>query len=163
MRYVLAVAVVFLSCLATASAQPPDPAITAPVFKFVDAFNKGDLAAAAATHAAGADLAIIDEVPPFIWRGPNAFQAWTAALDADAKQKGMVDPKVTLGQVTRVETSGEDAYVVVPCTFTFTQKGVAMRARAQIAAVLKKGPTGWLIQSWAWTGPRPEKAGTGTK
>jgi hypothetical protein len=24
--------------------------------------------------------------------------------------------------------------------------------------VLKKGPTGWLIHGWTWTGPKPQKA-----
>ena len=38
----------------------------------------GDVAGAAATHAAEADLVIIDEVPPFLWRGSQAFQAWAA-------------------------------------------------------------------------------------
>lgn len=163
MRDLLVASVVLLSSVVTVSAQPADAAITAPVFTFVDAFNKGDVAAAAATHAAGADLAILDEVPPFVWRGPNAFQAWMAALDADAKQKGLDVPKVTLGKVTRVETSGDDAYVVVPATYTFTQKGVAMIERAQIAVALKRGTGGWLIHSWAWTGPKPQKAAAGAK
>ena len=53
-----------------AQTRAPDPQIMAPINKFLEAFNKGDTAGAAATHAAGADLAIIDEVAPFLWRGP---------------------------------------------------------------------------------------------
>jgi hypothetical protein len=132
--------------------------VTAPITTFIDAFNKGDTPAAAATHATGADLVIIDELSPYLWRGPKAFQEWGAALDADAKKRGMTDPKVTLGAVTRVEMNGADAYVVVPAVFTFKEKGVAMRESAQMTFALKKGPSGWLIHGWTWTGPKPSKA-----
>jgi len=67
----------------------------APIRTFMDAFNRGDAAAAAATHSATADLTIIDEVSPHLWHGPQAF-------------------------------------------------------------VLKKGPGGWLIHGWTWTGPKPK-------
>ena len=66
-------------------AQTTDPQITAPINKFIEAFNKGDMAGAAATHALEADLAIIDEVPPFLWRGAQALKAWAADLERDAK------------------------------------------------------------------------------
>ena len=63
-----------------------DPQVTAVITKFIDAFNKGDMTAAAATHAPDADLAIIDEVPPFLWRGAQAFKAWAGDLQADSKR-----------------------------------------------------------------------------
>ena len=71
-----------LACLllgAAAGAQTADPQLIAPIQKFIDSFNKGDTAGASATHAAGADLVIIDEVPPFLWRGPRAFQGWSSS------------------------------------------------------------------------------------
>jgi ketosteroid isomerase-like protein len=130
----------------------------APITKFMDAFNKGDVPAAAATHAAGADLTILDEVAPFLWRGPQAFQTWAGDLDADAKKHGITDQMVTIGAPTRIETDGAGAYVVVPSVYTFKQKGVAMREAAQMTFVLKKGPAGWLIHGWTWTGPKASKA-----
>lgn len=158
MRYLTLGAVVWCLVGATASAQAPDAEVMAPILKFMDTFNKGDMAGAAATHAAGADLTIIDEVPPYLWRGPQAFQAWSADLDSDAKKIGMTEPAVTLGAVSRIEKNGDQAYVVVPVVYTFKQRGVAMRAAAQMTCVLKKGAGGWLIHSWAWTGPRPQPA-----
>jgi ketosteroid isomerase-like protein len=140
----------------TAAAQAVDPRITAPITTFMDSFNKGDMAGAAATHAP--DVVIVDEVPPFFWRGAKAFADWGAALDADAKQQGMTDPKVTLGAVTRAEVTGDVAYVIAPATFTFKLKGAPMREAAQMTFVLKKGASGWLIHSWTWTGPRPTPA-----
>jgi hypothetical protein len=72
---ILAVAAMVWCCLAApAIAQTADTEVIAPIQKFIDSFNKGDVAAAAATHAAGSDLVIIDEVPPYVWRGAKAFQ-----------------------------------------------------------------------------------------
>src|SRR4051812_29459742 len=113
MRYLI-FSVLALCVVAPAQAQTTDPQIVAPVNKFVDAFNKGDMAGAAATHASGADLVILDEVAPFLWRGPQAFKSWAADLEAESKRRGITDEKVTLRPATRTETNGTDAYVVVP-------------------------------------------------
>jgi ketosteroid isomerase-like protein len=145
-------------CLtAPVSAQAPDPQVMAPIQKFIDAFNKGDMAGAASTHAAEADLTIIDEVPPFLWRGPQAFKSWSADLDADSKKRGITEPSVTIKGATRTESSGDSVYVIVAALYSFKERGVSMRESAQMTFVLKKGPTGWLIHGWTWTGPKPEK------
>jgi len=147
--------VVCLLMGAAAGAQTSDAQLIAPIQKFLDSFNKGDIAGAAATHAAEADLVILDEVPPFLWRGARAFQQWSTDLDNDAKKKGITDQMVKLGATTRTETSGDQAYVVVRAVYTFKERGVAMREAAQMTFVLRKGPGGWLIHGWTWTGPKP--------
>lgn len=141
-----------------AQAQAVDPQLTSPITTFLAAFNKGDIAAAAATHAAGADLVIIDEVSPYMWRGAKAFMSWVADLERNDKARGITDQKVTLAAVTRVETDGDWAYVVVPSDYTFKEKGVPMRERAQMTFALKKETSGWSIHGWTWTGPRAQKA-----
>jgi len=159
MRYLTLGAIVCL-CLGMGSAvqaQKTDPQLMAPINKFLDAFNKGDMAGAAATHAPEADLAITDEVPPFAWRGAQAFKTWAADLDRDAKKQGITEPKVSISAPTRVEIDGDSAYVVVPSVYTFKQAGVAMRETAQMTFALKKGAGGWLIHGWTWTGPKPRK------
>ncbi len=157
MRYPIIGAVVWAFMGAAASAQPPEAQLMAPIQKFIDSFNKGDVAGAAATHAAAADLAIVDEVPPHFWRGEQAFQAWSADLESDAKKRGITEPWVTISAPTRVEANGDQAYVVVPAVYTFKERGVAMREAAQMTVVLKKGAGGWLIHGWTWTGPKPQK------
>jgi ketosteroid isomerase-like protein len=139
-------------------AQTADPQVTAPITKFIDAFNKGDAAGAAATHAAEADLVIIDEVPPYAWHGAKAFQSWAAALTSESKKNGITDEKVSISAPTRVEIEGTSAYVIVPSVYEFKLKGVAMKETAQMTFVLKKGASGWLIHGWTWTGPKAEKA-----
>jgi ketosteroid isomerase-like protein len=158
MRYLTFGALVCLLVGAGARVQAQDAQVMAPIKQFMDAFNKGDMAAAAATHTADADLAIIDEVPPYAWRGAQAFKAWSTALDADAKKRGMTEPSVTISAPTRTEMDGDQAYVVVPAVFAFKEKGVPMKESAQMTFVLKKGAKGWLIHAWTWTGPKPQKA-----
>jgi len=84
-----------LASLATGAAAWAATSPVGTVRAFVDAFNKGDIAAAAAANTA--DVTIIDEVAPFVWKAPGAFQAWGGTLMADAKAKGQSGNKVTLG------------------------------------------------------------------
>lgn len=159
MRQLVSCAVVSLVVGAAAGASAADPQLMAPVKKFIDSFNKGDAAGAAATHSATADLTIVDEVPPHLWNGPKAFPSWAADLEADMKKNGLTDAAVTLGAApTREESDGQNAYVVVPAVFSFKQNGKAMREKAEMTFVLKKDASGWLIHSWTWTGAKPTPA-----
>jgi ketosteroid isomerase-like protein len=153
----LGAVVLWLLVGAAVTAQTPDD-LMAPIQKFIDSFNKGDAAGAATTHAATAT--IIDEVPPHLWHGPQAFQAWAADLESYAKKRGITDQAVTISAPTRKETTGNDAYVVVPAVYTFKEGGVAKRAAAQMTVALKKGAGGWLIHAWTWTGPAAQPAAT---
>lgn len=134
-----------------APALAKDAAVEAPIYAFVDAFNKGDTKAAAATHAD--DAHITDEVAPYFWGGHDVLARWAADYDKDAAAKGITKPSVTLGQVTRELVSGDHAYVVVPSVYTFTLKGVPMAEAAQMTFALHREPGGWKIVSWTWTGP----------
>lgn len=126
-----------------------------PLHQFLDGFNKGDMAAAAAAH--GADVVIVDEVAPHIWRGPKAFEAWATDLEADAKKTGKTESAVTLGKTLRSVTSGSHGYVVVQVVYTYKEKGVSMREPAEMTFSLQNGKDGWKISSWAWDGTVPRK------
>ena len=77
MRQLMVGAACLALCATSAGAADEKPFAT--VQKFIESFNKGDAAAAAATHSATADLSIVDEVPPYQWNGAQAFQSWGAA------------------------------------------------------------------------------------
>jgi ketosteroid isomerase-like protein len=144
--------------LSTASAAAAANAeLAAPIHQFIDAFNKGDGKTAGATHLA-AGVTIIDEVPPYIWQGPKAFETWAADLTKNDAAAGITDEKVTLGAVTREVVSPDTAYVIVAATYTFKQKGVAMREPAQMTFALRKDSGAWKIAGWSWTGPDPVPA-----
>jgi ketosteroid isomerase-like protein len=152
-----AVALVLGAALPTAAAPPASEPVAA-LHRFIDNFNKGDLKAAQAAHAP--DVVIIDEVPPHVWRGPNAFQAWAADLEKAAKAAGETEQKLTLGQPVRSEVNGNTAYAVVPATFIYKQNGKPVAERAQMAAAFRKDGAAWKITGWAWAGavPRPAAA-----
>ena len=138
------------------AALAQDAAVAAPIRTFVDSFNKGDTAGAAATMTE--QPSIVDEVPPFRWIGKDAFAGWAADLGKDSKAKGITDQNVTIGAATRELIAGDNAYVIVPATYSFKQKGVAMSEVAQMTVTLNKGTSGWKISAFAWTGPDPTPA-----
>ncbi len=145
-RLMLAATVLFA---VPAAAQ--NAAVEAPITTFITAFNKGDVATAKSTMAE--KVSITDEVAPFRWHGKDAFATWIADYDVDAKAKGITDPSVTILEHTRELVQGDAAYVIVPATYRFTQKGVKMAEPAQMTFALEKGPNGWKIAAWTWTGP----------
>ena len=144
-----------LAVLSTASAaSAADPQLEAPIHRFIDAFNKNDIKAAAATHLA--NVSIIDEVPPYIWRGPTAFSDWVADLTKNDAAAGITAEHVTLGPVKRELVTGASAYVIVAATYSFQQKGVAMHEPAQMTFALRMtNNKAWKIAGWTWTGPDP--------
>ena len=142
---------------AGANAATVNDELAAPIKQFIDNFNKGDNKAAAKANVENG-LVIIDEVPPFVWQGKDAFKSWSDDLAASDKKAGITEEIVTLSAATRVETDGNHAYVIVPAVYTFKQKGVAMREDAQMTFALRKTDHGWRINGWAWTGPTPKPA-----
>jgi hypothetical protein len=144
-----------MAATATAQAAEPNSAVLAPIHRFMESFNKGDLVAAKATHAA--DASIQDEVPPYVWRGPGAFDAWAADLEKASKAAGMTDESVALGKPLRIEVNGDAAYVVVPTVFSFREHGKRMTEPARMTLSLHKEAAAWKISAWAWAGstPRP--------
>lgn len=157
MRYLFLGALACLLMAPPAYGQAADPAVVAPINAFLAAFNKGDVAGAAAAHTADADLVIIDEVAPYVWHGAKAVETWATDLMAADTKAGLSDQQVVLGKPTRVEVTGNAAYVITPATLTYKDKGVAMRKVAQLTFALKKGASGWLISGWTWTGPAGTK------
>src|SRR5471030_171927 len=143
----------FMLGAGAAAAATTDADVAAPIHQFVDAFDKGDGATAAAAHWTE-DLTIVDEVPPYVWKGPQAFATWAHDLAADDAKGGVNGEKVTLGTVSRTEIDGDNAYVVIPAVFSFKDHGAPMSEPAQMTFALRKGPGGWRISAWTWTGPK---------
>jgi hypothetical protein len=148
---------IIIAALASLGAATAASAGTTPVgtvHDFIDAFDKGDGAAAAATQSA--NVSIIDEMAPHAWTAPGAFQGWVGALMADAKAKGQSGNKVTLGDVVRAQDDGDTAYVTMAATYSYDQKGAAMSEPARMVFALKKTAGDWKITAWAWAGDVPK-------
>ena len=143
-----------IASLAAAGSAAAGTTPVGTVRDFVDAFDKGAAAAAAATQSD--DVTIVDEMAPHVWKAPGAFQAWAGALTADAKAKQQSGNAVALGDVIRAEEDGDTAYVVMAATYSYAQKGVPMSEPARMAFSLRKAAGDWKITAWAWAGDVPK-------
>jgi hypothetical protein len=158
MKQLLVAFICWTGLIAAASAAPTEAELTAPIHQFIDSFNKGDMAAAEATHLA-TGVVIIDEPTPHLWQGPGAFKAWIDALMAHDKALGWTDQKLTLGKVIRADATADRAYVIIEAFYAFKSKGEAMNEDpAFMTYALQKTATGWLINGWTWSGATPHKA-----
>lgn len=147
-RPALVVALSLLLAPGLAHATDASDAV-APVKKFIDGFNTGDVKGALATCASPA--VILDEFPPFLWQGPTACADWASDFDADAKKNGISDGVVKMSKPTHVEVAGDRAYVVVPTAYDFKRNGKKIsQTGATMTVTLRKGADGWKITGWAW-------------
>ena len=124
------------------------------VRKYIDAFNKGDTAAMAATFAVPGS--IIDGMAPHVWQGPTAAQDWYRDVLIEGKHHGASEYFVTLGEPLHNNVTGDNAYVVVPATMTFKVQGKQITQSGAVYTVaLRKLPDGWRIAAWAWAKGTP--------
>ena len=96
------------------------------------------------------DASVIDDFPPFEWRGSGACANWSKAFDGFARQNGITDPIGTIGKPKRFVVNGDRAYVVVPATFGYTMKGKPVKLTAIATFSLHKTASGWRITAWSW-------------
>ncbi len=131
------------------AADQADP--VAVVQKYLAAFSAGDKAAAAALCTP--DAVIVDDFPPYVWKGPNACATWWDALGAYNASQGIGAPETigTAGAPWRSVVTGEQAYVVVPMSYHYTQHGKpVLEDGSTWTLAMTKTPSGWLITGWAW-------------
>jgi ketosteroid isomerase-like protein len=153
MKSAILAAACAMALAAPSAVAAGNAALEAPIHQFIDNFNKGESAGAAAAHLPS--VSIIDEVPPHLWTGPKAFETWAADLAKNDMAKGISKENVALGGVKREVVEGKTGYVVFAATYTFDQNGKAMHEPAQMTFALKKTADGWKIAGWTWTGPNP--------
>jgi ketosteroid isomerase-like protein len=147
-RILLVFAACILGISTPAFAQQED--VMAAVNRFGMGYNNGDLKMMNSVCAE--QTSIVDDFPPHEWHGADACVTWFKDYGIDAKKNGITDPQVTLGKPSHVDVSGDRAYVVVPATYTFKQKGAPMKeVGASLTIALRKDKSGWRITGWTWT------------
>ena len=125
-----------------------DAAALAPVHQFIDATNKGDMKAGAASFAPGAS--IIDEFAPYHWQGDNAFAQWSADFDAQAKAGAITDGVIALEAPHRVLLTAAHGYAVIPARYDFKDHGHPVHERGTFTFALTQTAQGWRIAAWSW-------------
>src|SRR3984957_13177662 len=118
------------------------------VMAVLNQWNDADSAKSIASCAD--DASVIDDFPPFEWRGAGACANWSKAFDGFAQQNGISDPIGTVGKPKQFMVKGDRAYVVVPATFGYTMKGKSVKLVAIATFSLHKTASGWRITAWSW-------------
>lgn len=146
------IAVVFAALAAGPLLASDNTEVMATVNQLVDAFNKGDTKAVVAGSTD--EMCIVDEFPPYEWHGAGTCLKWLADYDADAKKNGITEGKVAISKPRHVAVTGDRAYVVVPASYTYKQKGKPIKETgATWTFTLQKVEAGWRITGWAWAKP----------
>jgi ketosteroid isomerase-like protein len=124
-----------------------DPMVA--VRQYVDAFNRGDSKAMAATCAD--PMQILDGMSPHVWQGATASQDWWKDVLAEGQHLGASAYHIALGQPRHVDVTGDYCYVVVPATMSFQVQGrhVTQTGSLFTVALRKIGPN-WRLTAWAW-------------
>ena len=121
----------------------------ATVRQYLDAFNKGDAKAMAASFAETGS--ILDGMAPHVWQGPTAAQDWYRDVLIEGKQHGASDYSVMVGEPLHNNVTGDSAYIVLPATMTFKLGDKQIKQSGAIFTVaLRKVAEGWRIAAWAW-------------
>jgi hypothetical protein len=139
------------------SATPADDA-TKFVTGILDKFNGGD--AKAWLSAQDDNALIVDEFAPHTWSGAGSPKQWLDAYAKDSTANGITEGRVDYGKPLQARSDGTTAYVVLPTTYRFTQKGTKMAEASSMTFVMKRDGESWKITSWTYSAtadPAPEK------
>jgi ketosteroid isomerase-like protein len=143
-------AALFCMAVAAGTAAASDKTdVVAAVRHYVADLNKGDTAVTTADCAAPS--AIIDEFPPHVWQGATGCADWIRDFIDFATKNAITDTHLTLRDPTRVDVTGDRAYVVVSANYDFKENGKPLAERGSIwTLTLQKIADAWRITGWAW-------------
>ena len=144
-----AVALFFSAPAAAGAAEEATAALSA----ILDKFNAGDADAFVAAHRNGA--VIVDEFAPFVWGGSESAQRWLGDYAKDAEARGISGGRVDYGKPLQANSNGTTAYVVLPTTYRFMQKGTKMAGAGSMTFVMDRSAGAWKITSWTYSGATP--------
>jgi len=119
------------------------------VQQFVEAFNKGDVNAMAAT--CDKPMSILDGMWPHVWYGTTACEDWYRDVLTEGKHLGASGYRVTLREPWHVNVKGDHAYVVIPAGMTFKLRGQDVSQSGSVFTLSLRNVSGeWRVAAWAW-------------
>lgn len=146
---------VALAPAAAVAASPPPPAQPVPpaaILKLtnavVNASNTDNASLLSKLYAN--DATVVDELPPFLWRGAGAGVAWWRAVEAFTKTKHERIKLVDV-RVSEFQSSATDAYLIQPMTIIEMGNGKPGSESGTMTYTFHKSGGDWLISSQVWT------------
>jgi hypothetical protein len=140
---------------ASLPAQPTAPADDATRFvtTIIDKFNGGDVKSWLAAQED--NTLIVDEFAPHVWAGAGSPQRWLDAYMKDSLANGVSGGRVDYGKPLRAASDGKTAYIVLPTTYRFVQKGAKMAEPSSMTFVMNRQGDQWKIASWTFSAAAP--------
>ena len=123
------------------------------VSNMVDAVNHGDFTSAG--NAFTQTAVIIEDIPPFRWQGRDAVSHWLSAMGSNAATLGISSVAMSLGEETRLELDGREAYAVFAGQLCLKGASVYLVADGTLTFTLRAQNERWLIDTLVWSGPEP--------
>ena len=146
---------VFLSSLALTAASPAPPAQPAPPLAIsklanavVNASNADDAPSLSKLYTN--DAIVVDEIPPFAWRGAAAGVAWWRSVEAFLNKEHLHIKLVDV-RVNDFQGSADDGYLIQPMTLLEIGKGGPSSETGTLTYTFHKSGGTWLISSQVWT------------
>ena len=154
--FAFAVSLACCTLFAPASAgDPHKPAppsdgllVTQVIASFVTAANKGDVTGM--TSAFAPQSAIVHNLPPYRWIGVNEFKRFISDVARGRAQQGATDVFLTMNPNKAMFLGGTHAYVSVPATYAYKQKGRPVTEDGVLVFALDKIAGAWKITSLTW-------------
>jgi ketosteroid isomerase-like protein len=97
------------------------------------------------------DAVVVDENPPFVWRGAGAGTAWWNAVAAVARRMSLTHLKAINIRISEFKESASDAYLVQPMTVSGIANGKPFSEAGTTTYTFHNAGGTWLISSQVWT------------
>jgi ketosteroid isomerase-like protein len=132
-----------------AAPNGPPAAILKLANAVVEVANSGN--ASALAGALTDDAVIVDENPPFVWRGAGAGAAWWSVVVAVTRKAKIEHLKPVNVRIGEFKQSGSDAYLVQSMTITAIAGGKPFAEAGTMTYTFHESAGKWLISTMVWT------------
>ncbi len=98
----------------------------------------------------GKGLTIVENFPPYLFRGETAAADWEAGFRKHASDDGYTELAVKFGPARDFSVSGDRAYFCLPTTWTGRTHGRPFEEHGAWAFVVQRDGSGWHILAYGW-------------
>jgi ketosteroid isomerase-like protein len=133
---------------AFAAAGPPAPIVTL-TSAMIHATNANDVHALNSLFTG--DAVVVDENPPFVWRGSGAAAAWWHVVEAVTQKAKLTHFQATVDRNGEFRQSETDAYLVQALTIRGLSAGKPFSESGTLTYTFHKSGGKWLISTMVWT------------
>jgi hypothetical protein len=97
------------------------------------------------------DATVVDENPPFVWRGATAGRAWWTQVLAAIKHDHLTNFRVATVRLAEYRHTSTDAYLVQPMTLVGSQAGKPFAESGTMTYTFHNAGGKWLISTMVWS------------